>query len=273
MWKRRIPDRIPSLCVEKIDQKGNKYNWTDADLESERADFARSNVAGIDKDYFLAKVAKAYLSILGVNKSNIFCEDSLERPENWNTKTKMKISMGGFNVLLTNPPFGSKIPVQGEDKLSQYELGYKWAKDRKSGEWGKGKLKDKEPPQVLFIERDLQLLADYGRMAIVLPDGIFGNDTFSYIRQWLKSKGRILAVIDVPIETFQPNTSTKTSVLVFQKLPVEKISDDYDIFMSIVQTCGHDRRGNETDSDEIQLVAAKYHEWLVKHPLEIENEV
>lgn len=256
---------------KKIDEKGAKFHWTDQDLESERSEFAQANIAGIDKDYFLAKVAKAYLAILGVNKSGIFCEDSLERPENWNAKTRMRIAKGKFNVLLTNPPFGSKIPVQGEDKLAQYELGYKWAKDRKTEEWSKGKLKDKESPQVLFIERDLQLLADYGRMAVVLPDGVFGNDTFSYIRQWLKSQGRILAVIDVPVETFQPNTSTKTSVLVFQKLPADKIPEDYDIFMSIVQTCGHDRRGNETDSDEIQLVAEKYHEWLVKHPLEEEE--
>ena len=146
-------------------------------------------------------------------------------------------------------------------------------KDRKSGEWSKGRLKDKESPQVLFIERDLQLLANYGKMAIVLPDGVFGNDTFSYIRQWLKTQGRILAVVDVPVETFQPNTSTKTSVLVFQKLPKERIPEDYEIFMSIVQTCGHDRRGNEIDSDEIQLVAEKYHEWLIDHPLENKEEM
>lgn len=258
---------------KKIDEQGAKYNWTDTDVEREKTEFAQSNIAGIDKDYFLAKVAKAYLAILGVNKSGIYCEDSLDRPDNWNAKTKMRISKDKFNILLTNPPFGSKIPVQGEDKLAQYELGHKWLKDRKSGEWSKGKLKDKESPQVLFIERDLQLLADYGKMAIVLPDGVFGNDTFSYIRQWLKTQGRILAVIDVPVETFQPNTSTKTSVLVFQKLPKDRIPEDYDIFMSIVQTCGHDRRGNETDSDEIQLVAAKYHEWLVDHPLENKEEM
>ena len=79
---------------------------------------------------------------------------------------------------MTNPPFGSKIPVRGEEKLKQYDLGYKWSQDKKSGEWAKGKLKDKESPQVLFIERDVQLLADFGKMAIVLPDGVFGNDTF-----------------------------------------------------------------------------------------------
>ena len=145
-------------------------------------------------------------------------------------------------------------------------MAYKWTKT-KTGEWEKGKIKEKESPQVLFIERDVQLLADYGRMAIVLPDGVFGNDTFGYIRHWLKEQGRILAIIDIPVETFQPNTATKTSILVFQKLPKDEIPKDYDIFMAIASTCGHDRRGNETGSDEIQLIAAEYKKWAIEQGL------
>lgn len=134
--------------------------------------------------------------------------------------------------------------------------------------WEKGKIKEKESPQVLFIERDMQLLADYGKMGIVLPDGIFGNDTFGYIRNWLREQGRILAIIDIPIETFQPNTSTKTSVLIFQKLPKDKIPQEYEIFMAIAETCGHDRRGNETLSDDIKEVAKEYHKWAREQGIE-----
>ena len=246
---------------KKIDDEGKKYQWGDDEIKEEKMDFALNRICGIDKDYFLAKVAKAYMAILGVNKSGIFCEDSLERPENWGKQTQMRIGKSKFTALFTNPPFGSKIPVKGEDKLKQYDLGHKWSLDKKTNEWTKGKLKDKESPQVLFIERDLELLADYGKMAIVLPDGVFGNDTFTYIRSWLKDKGRILAIIDIPIETFQPNTATKTSVLIFQKLPKTEIPEDYPIFMAIASTCGHDRRGNETESDEIMQVANTYKKW------------
>ncbi len=252
---------------KNIDDQGEKYKWSDDELKEEKMDFALNRICGIDKDYFLAKVAKAYMAILGVNKSGIFCEDSLERTDNWGSQTQMRISKGKFTKLFTNPPFGSKIPVKGEEKLKQYDLGHKWSQDKKSGEWVKGKLKDKESPQVLFIERDLELLADYGKMAIVLPDGVFGNDTFSYIRNWLKDKGRILAIIDIPVETFQPNTATKTSVLIFQKMPKPEIPDNYPIFMAIAATCGHDRRGNETDSDEIMQVASEYKKWAEKHQL------
>lgn len=251
---------------KKLDSEGERYHWNAANLKEEKMEVALNKLCGIDKDYFLSKVAKAYMAILGDGKSGIFCEDSLDIPSNWQDKTKIKIGTGKFSVLLTNPPFGSKIPVRGEDKLKQYDLAYKWKKN-KHGVWEKGKLKEKESPQVLFIERDVQLLANYGRMAIVLPDGVFGNDTFGYIRHWLKEQGRILAIIDIPVETFQPNTSTKTSVLVFQKLPKEEIPEDYDIFMAIASTCGHDRRGNETESDEIQLVAAEYKKWAIAQGL------
>lgn len=251
---------------KKIDEKAIQYNWSPEDTQQEKMDFAMNRLKGIDKDYFLAKVAKAYLAILGVNKSCIFCEDSLENPKNWSKEASLSIRKDENTRLLTNPPFGSKIPVKGEDKLKQYDLGFKWVLDKESSELVmSNKLKDKESPQVLFIERDLQLLADYGKLAIVLPDGVFGNDTFAYIRKWLKTKGRILAIIDIPIETFQPNTATKTSVLIFQKLPVEEIPENYPIFMALVSTCGHDRRGNETDSDEIALVAEEYKKWAEKH--------
>lgn len=250
----------------KLDSEGERYHWNAANLREEKMEVALNKLCGIDKDYFLSKVAKAYMAILGDGKSGIFCEDSLEIPSNWQDKTKIKIGTGKFSILLTNPPFGSKIPVRGEDKLKQYDLAYKWTKT-KTGEWEKGKIKEKESPQVLFIERDVQLLADYGRMAIVLPDGVFGNDTFGYIRHWLKEQGRILAIIDIPVETFQPNTATKTSILVFQKLPKDEIPKDYDIFMAIASTCGHDRRGNETGSDEIQLIAAEYKKWAIEQGL------
>ncbi len=252
---------------KKLEKEAIKFKWSDANLREEKMEVALNKICGIDKDYFLSKVAKAYMAILGDGKGGLFCEDSLERPENWKEKTRIKVGMGKFSILMTNPPFGSKIPVRGEEKLKQYDLGHKWTHEKK-GEWKKEKLKDKESPQVLFIERDVQLLADYGKMAIVLPDGVFGNDTFGYIREWLRRRGRILAVIDIPVETFQPNTSTKTSVLIFQKLPEDKIPDNYEIFMAIANTCGHDRRGNSIKSDDIQKISSEYHKWEKKQNIQ-----
>jgi len=245
----------------KLDAEGEKFHWTKINLQEEKMKYALYNIKGIDKDYFLAKVARAYMALIGDGKSGIFCEDSLDNPQNWNLKTRQEIKLGEFSVLLTNPPFGSKIPVRGEEKLRQYELAHKWKLNKQTGEWEKGILKDKEAPQILFIERCLQLLKDGGRMAIVLPDGIYGNNQLGYIRQWLLERARIVAIIDVPIETFMPNTPTKTTIMILQKLPKNKIPNDYPIFMTIAETCGHDRRGNIKEEDDISEIANEFRKW------------
>ena len=246
----------------KLDAEGEKYHWNKSNLQEEKMEVALNKIRGIDKDYFLSKVAKAYMAIIGDGKSGIFCEDSLEKPQNWKDKARLKIDMEKFSVLLTNPPFGSKIPVRGEEKLKQFELGHKWKLNKKNNEWEKVKLKDKEAPQILFIERCLQLLKDGGKMAIVLPDGIYGNNQLGYIRQWLLKRARIVAIIDVPVETFMPNTPTKTTILVLQKLPQTKIPKDYPVFMAIAETCGHDRRGNLKEEDDISKIPDKFRKWV-----------
>jgi len=239
----------------KLDGEGEKYHWNKNNLQEEKMEVALNKIRGIDKDYFLSKVAKAYMAIIGDGKSGIFCEDSLERPENWQDKTRLKIDLGKFSVLLTNPPFGSKIPVCGEDKLKQFELGKKWKFNKESDRWEKTeKLKEQEEPQVLFIERCLELLKDGGRMAMVLPSGILGNEQEEYLRQYIQDKGNLFAIVELPFETFSPNVTINTSVLFIQKGKSKKEN----IFISISEYCGHDKKGRPTDKDDISNVAKLY---------------
>lgn len=244
---------------EKVREQAETLGWSHDAIREEEVDRANTCIRGIDKDYFLSKLAKSYMAIMGDGKGGIFCEDSLERPENWGTKTRQKIHMGDFDIVLTNPPFGSKIPVTGEDKLKQYDLAHKWKNKKGTNEWEKGKLAEKEAPQILFIERCLQLLKDGGRMAIVLPDGVFGNNQLGYIRKYIMERARLVAVIDIPLETFMPNTGTKTSILIAQK--TREIPEDYPVFMCIAETCGHDRRGNIKEEDDIVNIASEFKKW------------
>ncbi|MCL2014129.1 MAG: hypothetical protein FWG69_03990, partial [Oscillospiraceae bacterium] len=62
------------------------------------------------------------------------------------------------------------------------------------------------------------------------------------LRKWLLKRMKIMAIIDLPRETFQPHTGTKTSLVFMQK--VHKIPADYPIFMAVSEAVGHDRRGN-----------------------------
>ncbi|HNS31473.1 MAG TPA: N-6 DNA methylase [bacterium] len=195
------------------------------------------HIMGIDKDAFLSKIAKIYLSILGNDEFHIFCENSLETPNKWDRGAREEIILGTFDAILTNPPFGAKIPVIGKDLLSQYQLGCKWENCNK---WTQtNKLLDKQSPQVLFIERCLQLLREGGRLGIVLPEGIFGNPSDRYIWEYLSKVASITGVVSLSQETFQPSTHTKTSVLFLQKTTKKPKS----IFMSIANNVGHNKNG------------------------------
>jgi len=223
-------------------------------------------LVGIDKDRFLAKVAEAQLRLYG-SDSKTFCENSLLSPEKWTEETRKQISLGSFDVVITNPPFGSKIPVEGEQILSQYQLAREW-KAKKIGDRIEyvvtRDLKSSEAPQILFIERCLDLLKDGGRMAIVLPEGILGNSNTGFIRKFIKDNAEIIAVIDCPLETFMPSTPTKTCLLVLKKT---REMSQKKVFMAIAEKCGHDRRGvpilqdDGSSNDDFPEIAAKFNEF------------
>ena len=197
-------------------------------------------ITGIDKDLFLSKLSKIYLKLLGETDYHIFCENSLEHPEKWDKETKKHIELNSFDLILTNPPFGAKIPVIGHNILKQYELGHYW--NNNDEKWIlNNKLRDKQPPQILFIERVIQLLKEGGRAGIVLPEGIFGNPSDRYIWEYIRKYASIISIVSLSQETFQPSTHTKTSVVFLEK---KKMSRKV-IFMAIANAVGHDKNGKE----------------------------
>jgi type I restriction enzyme M protein len=95
-------------------------------------------------------------------------------------------------------------------------------------------------------------------MAMVLPNGILGNEQESYLRQYIQDKGDLFAIVELPFETFSPNVTINTSVLFIQKGK----SDKKDIFVSINENCGHDKKGRPTDKDDIIKVSSFYSQQI-----------
>lgn len=253
-----------------IDESGKKYNWPRSEIDSEKQKVAIKNFFGIDKDSFLSKVAKAYLAILGDGRGGIHCENSLEHSSEWDGKTRNDITEEAFDIILTNPPFGKKLAIDSKSLLSRYELGHRW-KQNKNGIFEKGAVLDKQPPQILFIERCITLLKPGGRMGIVLPETIFGMPKYRYVVDYMRRQGRINAVVTLPEDTFQPETHAKCCVVIFTKFEDNEAFDNiepYSIFMCETKWCGHDSRGNPTIAiddngepilmDDIPKVAAEY---------------
>ncbi|MBN2158232.1 MAG: N-6 DNA methylase [Spirochaetes bacterium] len=199
----------------------------------------RHRIYGLDKDLFLSRLAKIYLTLLGEGEYHVFCENSLEDPRAWSPEARGEVDLESFDMVMTNPPFGAKIPVVG-GLLEQYELGRHWK--RRDGAWVMtDNMLDKQPPQILFIERVIQLLKQGGRAGIVLPEGIFGNPSDRYIWEYVKKHASIIGVVGLSHEAFQPSTHTKTSVLFIEK----KKRSRKRIFMAIADAVGHNKNGKE----------------------------
>jgi type I restriction enzyme M protein len=141
------------------------------------------------------------------------------------------LGAGEYDCALVNPPFGSKTVVTNPDVLKHYEL---------------GRGKKKQELGILFVERSMNLLRDGGVLAIILPNGYFGNTTAAfvelrkYILQW-----RCLAIIKLPQKTFsRSGTGVSTSILVLSK--VRAPEGPYNIFIDEVAEIGYELNKKNT---------------------------
>lgn len=268
------PRHVIKMCVKMLNPKAGEfiidpacgsggfllhsmYNVWDNYLKTEAAkkDYAAKYIFGLDFDDNMRRISQALMLIAGDGKHHIFKRDSLDardwqRPESEDARVALKPFLSkfensadarenqltyrrlSFDILMTNPPFAGENPEQG--LLRQYDLAKK-----------DGKLKNNVERHILFIERALDMLRPGGRLAIVLPQGVLNNTNMKYVREYLFSKARILAVVGLHGNTFRPHTGTKTSVLFLQKWNEnEKSLKDYSIFMAVSKRAGKDNSGD-----------------------------
>lgn len=209
-----------------------------AELDTENV--VSNNLFGLDINKSIARIAKMKLLLEANGKTNVLCTNSLEDLDS------LKLSLshsGGFDLVLANPPFGAKIT--NPSTLSNFDLGYKWTNH--NNEYHKTKsIYPSQNAEILFIERCLQLLREGGRMAIVLPNGNFENPSLEYLRYYIKLKAKILAIVNLPPETFIPfGTGVKTSLLFLEKETPNKIKQ-YPIFFGRVRKLGYQGNKNGT---------------------------
>lgn len=256
---------------EQVREEGNELGWPEREIFADQQEVAIKNFRGIDKESFLSKTTKAYMAILGDGRGGVFCENSLEEPSKWDSKTQNAIQLGTFDVILTNPPYGSKLKIDDKTILSSYDLGYKW-KEKGDVYLKTNKQQDYQTPQVLFIERCLDLLKEGGRLGIVAPESMFCNPSHKYIMNYVESKAQIEAVISMPEELFQPHTHAKTCVVLMRKLSAgEKINKNSDIFMAVAKWCGHDSRGLAIPYDDIPAIQERFEKFKAGEQLEYDH--
>lgn len=240
-----------------------RRKWRDPDNPSPRqleelarkeSEYLRRYIVGIDFNPHLVKAAKMNMVMNNDGEGGLYQANSLDRPSTWSDELRKRDVVGKVDVIFTNPPFGKNLKVMEPSTLEQYDLGHIWGYDVEADSWAlraPRTVMTSQPPEVLFIERCVQLLKPGGRMAIVLPDSILGAPGLSYVREWILQNTRVLASIDMHPDTFQPHNSTQTSLLVLQKksfheIELEKAAGKrvYEAFFALANHVGHDKRGN-----------------------------
>jgi type I restriction enzyme M protein len=224
-----------------------------------KKDYAIECVYGMDYDPLIAKVAKAYMLIWGDGRSNIAVCDGLNN-DNWDSETKSKFivkadgksELRKFDIIATNPPFAGDI--SSDDTLTKYHIAYKPQKN------GGRKRVNKLSRDKLFIEQCINMLNPHGRLAIVLPRGIFKNYGDEYIRRYILTHCKILSVVGLGGDMFKPFTNTKTCIGFFQKRehPLDDFSEveqDPKPVFALTESPGKDKTGNLIVDEEHNIIS------------------
>lgn len=257
------PQPVIEYCVQVINPKRDEkvldpacgsgeflyscltHNFSTNDNKSLKVKYAHESLWGIDINKRIIQIAEMKFLLEGLNV-NLYCHNALDDLDTLNLKLKMNIE-NCFDIILTNPPFGTAGKISNRETLKRYNLGYRWSES--NGEFYKtNSLVNHQVPEILFIERCLTLLKPRGRMAIVLPNGHFENSSLKYLRDYIKNRATILGVVSLPNETFIPyGTGIKASILFLQKLSsLDKHLKDSKVFFSKISKVGY--QGNKNGS-------------------------
>lgn len=223
-------------------------------------DYVADKVFAIDFDEKSVRVARCLNLIAGDGQTNVLHLNSLDwrrwadtaREDEWNDtfsegwkrlrrhRADKDDRRYDFDLVMANPPFAGDIKQSAI--LAPYDLAHN----------SKGRLENKVGRDLLFIERNLDMLRPGGRMAVVLPQGRFNNASDKRVREYIMERCRLLAVVGLHGNTFKPHTGTKTSVLFVQKWnddpetgPLCPHTEDYEIFFATQQLPSKDNSGDK----------------------------
>lgn len=199
---------------------------------------SHNSIYGTDANPRMARTAKMNMIMHGDGHGGVHHNDGLLNVNG--------IFDNRFDVILTNPPFGSRVErtlkisesdrFTDETRISKYQklygTDYDEALKQVNDNIGNSIIDLFETGQmstlteVLFIERCLNLLKPGGRMGIVLPEGILNNANLQKIREYVESRAKILFITSIPQDVFTASGATvKPSLIFFKKFTNEEVKE------------------------------------------------
>jgi type I restriction enzyme M protein len=253
--RRKADRRYPKYKTDPDQRENHKEYWLD---------FAKHNLFGIEIAEKLATVARMNMIIHRDGHTNIVETDALDFLTNI-ASINSSLVADKFDLILTNPPFGSVIKSTEKDKgyLEQFDLRRYLNKvttdtepdestqsERNAKRGAKAvKARTSIKTEILFIERVWSYLKPKeGRAAIILPDGILTNSSLQGVRDWMLSHFQILSVVSLPQFAFAYyDAGVKASIVFLRKLgDGEVVPNDQPLFMALAENIGYDATGRPT---------------------------
>lgn len=206
---------------------------------------------GIEKSDRMVRIALTdALLHEGERAIQIWCKDSLLSMENYDEIVPGKAPAGTFDIVMTNPPFGSLLSRGALQRLGRFEL----AKGRAN-----------VPLEVIGLERSLQFLRVGGRLAIVVPESILTTRQMQFVRQWIFRHSRVVAVVSLPPQTFKVfDGVTKASVILLEKLDMrggEATELGYQVFTARAEHVGYDATNRPDPKNDLPAIAQAFRQW------------
>ncbi len=194
-------------------------------------------IFGTDANPRMARTAKMNMIMHGDGHGGVHHHDGLLNVNG--------IFENRFDVILTNPPFGSRVEkslkITEADKFTdeakikyytkRYGKEYTKALEQVNSNIGESVLslydsgKLSGLTEVLFIERCLRLLKPGGRLGIVLPEGVLNNTQLQSVRELFEGMAKIILITSIPQDVFMASGATvKPSLMFFKKFMAEEVA-------------------------------------------------
>jgi type I restriction enzyme M protein len=243
-------EKISKIVEEKLAELDKELQLSlDKSKVVTRIDkLSKSCIFGTDANPRMARVSKMNMIMHGDGHGGVHHNDGLLNVNG--------IFENRFDVIVTNPPFGSRVDkdlkIEESDKykdeakkakyLEMYGDDYLNALGQVEKNIGKslidlyetGKLSGLT--EVLFMERCLRLLKDGGRMGIVLPEGVLNSSNLQKVRDFFEARAKILLIASLPQEIFISSGATVKTSLVFLKKFTQEERATYEAIKTKAET-------------------------------------
>ena len=251
-------------ALDHVRKEAINYHDNPIDRFKHWHDFAKDLLFGIEINEEIARVAKMNMILHDDGHTNVISADALQQFDRIRERTgNNEFKEGSFDLILTNPPFGAKVPLSEQPYLEDYELG------NQTNKAGRKRPRKNQRTEILFIERIWHFLKPgTGRAAVIIPDGILTNSSLQEVRDFLLERFQINAVVSLPQMTFAHFGAGVKASIVFlrRRIDGEKVSNDESIFMAIAEHVGYDATGREYETNDLDMICEEYQRFSDENP-------